>query len=41
VAFDSEPINDDECRDCRVIELLRKPIDHAHLHTLLRSNLPA
>jgi CheY-like chemotaxis protein len=37
----SEPINDDECRDCYVIEVLRKPIDHAHLHHLLRENLPA
>jgi two-component system, cell cycle sensor histidine kinase and response regulator CckA len=37
----SEPIADDECRDCYVIDVLHKPIDHAALHRLLRDNLPA
>ncbi len=37
----SEPIADDECRDCDVIDVLHKPIDHAALHRLLRDNLPA
>jgi len=37
----SESIDDDECRDCYVIEVLHKPVDHAVLYRLLRDNLPA
>jgi DNA-binding NtrC family response regulator len=37
----SDPISADECRDCYVIEVMHKPIDHAALHRLLRANLPA
>jgi PAS domain S-box-containing protein len=36
----SEPIHDDDCRDCEVIGILHKPIDHARLHALLRQHLP-
>jgi len=37
----SDPISADECRDCDVIEVLHKPLDHAALHRLLRANLPS
>jgi two-component system cell cycle sensor histidine kinase/response regulator CckA len=36
----SEPIDGKECRDCYVIDVLHKPIDHARLHRLLSENLP-
>jgi len=36
----SEPIRADECRDCGVVEVMHKPIDHAALYRLLRANLP-
>jgi CheY-like chemotaxis protein len=35
----SDPIGEEERRDCCVIEVMQKPIDHAALHRLLRGQL--